>query len=230
MAAYWVDGGNVVIPAILIVVVVAAYGVHTRVSPVALTVNLIVVFYAAALIILSFFPFPLPPYGTDMYVGRSIVEAPALWVNAVPFATITSSLARGPGWPALRVVLGNLIAYLPLGLLLPVLTARHSWRGSILLGLAISLAIEATQLILSLAMGIPYRAADVDDVLLNVAGVGLGHVAYTSGVGWARIPRSHVKSTSPLARLAAAIVELDSLGNRRHLLETTTREPQPSAE
>ena len=52
---------------------------------------------------------------------------------------------------------------------------RRSWRRAFVLGLAATVAIESTQLGLSLVMGSPYRAADIDDVIVNVAGALLGY-------------------------------------------------------
>ena len=48
-------------------------------------------------------------------------------------------------------------------------------------GLAVSVAIEGTQLGLSLLMGYWYRVADVDDLILNTAGVLLGYGAFRLG-------------------------------------------------
>lgn len=48
----------------------------------------------------------------------------------------------------------------------------------LLAGLAFSVAIELAQLAVSVGLGYAYRVSDIDDVILNVAGVLLGYTAY----------------------------------------------------
>lgn len=69
----------------------------------------------------------------------------------------------------------NIVVFLPVGVLVPLLLTRTSWWRVIGVATAFSLAIEATQLVTArfLAGG---HVADVNDLLFNVAGavVGLG--------------------------------------------------------
>ena len=98
----------------------------------------------------------------------------ALRVNLRPWATIGKALRLGPDSFAFRILVGNLLAFVPLGLLLPAANRRIPWPLVILAGLALSAAIEVTQYGLSLYVGHGYRAADIDDVIVNVAGTILG--------------------------------------------------------
>jgi len=67
---------------------------------------------------------------------------------------------------------GNVMLFFPLGILLALGWTRISfWRGT-LIAIAVSLSIEVLQY-LSSAWG-SYRAADVNDVILNVFGACLG--------------------------------------------------------
>ena len=69
---------------------------------------------------------------------------------------------------------GNVMLFFPLGILLPLLWRRlRFWRG-ILISIALSCSIELIQYFSS-AWG-SYRAADVNDVLLNTLGACLGLV------------------------------------------------------
>jgi len=100
-------------------------------------------------------------------------------VQAMPLATILAALARGLTLGTAVSVGGNLVAFVPLGLLAPMASARWRSAGRVLaLGLGVSLAIESAQLAISLALGDPYRRADVDDLLLNVLGTALGFGLY----------------------------------------------------
>jgi len=93
--------------------------------------------------------------------------------NAVPFLTIGIYLDNldSPFW--VRQLLGNLALLMPLGLLGPVVfPVLRRWWGVLLLALAVSASIEIAQL------WIPDRSADVDDVMVNVAGALLGYLTF----------------------------------------------------
>ena len=136
--------------------------------------------YVVVLIGLLFTPFPFPPW------TRLPEEAlddyrpwPFPWVNIMPFETITGALRYGLDWQPGQVLVGNVLAFVPLGVFLPILwPSRRSLISVVAAGLAISLALEAVQLGLSLLIGAPYRVADVDDVIINVLGVALGYGLY----------------------------------------------------
>jgi heavy metal sensor kinase len=93
--------------------------------------------------------------------------------NYVPFKTILSYLRGYPGWGvALVNLLGNIIPFMPLGFLLPLLYRPISWKGVLGIGGAYSLCIETLQL------GLRVGAFDVDDILLNTLGVMLGYLTF----------------------------------------------------
>ena len=122
--------------------------------------------YLAALIGLTFFPLPLPPYDP----GSGGID-----LNLRPFRTIGPALALGPGSDPFRLLVGNVLAFVPLGLLIPLVRPRHSWRLIAALGLALTLAVETGQLAGSIIIGADYRSADVDDVLVNLVGALVGY-------------------------------------------------------
>jgi len=94
----------------------------------------------------------------------------------------TELLGHGAQWESLRVLLGNILLFVPLGLLLPVAwPASASWRRMVLAGLATGLVIELGQLLLSIAAPFPYRYVETDDVLLNLAGVLIGYSLRAAG-------------------------------------------------
>ena len=110
----------------------------------------------------------------------------AIHGNLIPFKTLAIYLDNLGSWFWIRNALGNVALLLPLGLLGPIALPAldRLWRV-LLLALAVSTAIELTQLL------VPDRSADIDDVLVNVAGALLGYVALTmlrvvSGVDKAR--------------------------------------------
>jgi glycopeptide antibiotics resistance protein len=94
-------------------------------------------------------------------------------VHLVPFQTIAAEIQHG-GWSFLVNVPGNIVAFVPLGLLAPLW--QPLFRGAktiFLLGLLTSLGIEMLQWTFTV------RVVDIDDVLLNVCGAVLGYWLYT---------------------------------------------------
>jgi glycopeptide antibiotics resistance protein len=91
--------------------------------------------------------------------------------------SLTCSLAKLPRESSargfcVRNARGNVLLFFPLGVLIPLIwTHLRFWRG-VLIALALSVSIELVQY-LSSAWG-SYRAADVNDVILNVFGACLG--------------------------------------------------------
>ncbi len=183
--------GAIVIPLLLVLPGILVADHRHQVRYVRRLLHVAVALYIGAIVALAFFPFPVPPWtlrpGLDL--ASDYRGFPYPWVNPVPLATIGSSIGLGLEWPAARFLLGNVGAFVPVGLLLPLLRPRdHSWRRALAIGLVISLAIELAQLGLSLVMGYAYRVADVDDVILNVTGAALGYAGFRVSVLFLRTP------------------------------------------
>ena len=93
--------------------------------------------------------------------------------NLIPFHTLAIYLDNLGSWFWIRNALGNLALLLPVGLLGPIaLPAVDRWWRIALVALLVSTAIELTQLL------VPDRSADIDDVIVNVAGALLGYLAF----------------------------------------------------
>jgi glycopeptide antibiotics resistance protein len=92
--------------------------------------------------------------------------------NLIPFHTLNIYVANLDSSFWIRNALGNLGLLLPVGLLGPIaIPALGRWWRVALVALLLSAGIEVAQLV------IPDRSADIDDVILNVAGALLGCVA-----------------------------------------------------
>ena len=97
-------------------------------------------------------------------------------VNLVPFDTIRRALHPGAG-DQLRIAVLNLFVLFPAGLYLPFLFVRlRSWPALAALAVAGGASIELGQLATSLVVGHLARSIDVDDVILNTAGLAVGLV------------------------------------------------------
>lgn len=111
------------------------------------------------------------PFGRAMDLGDRL--------NLEPMATIDRALELGPRSPSFRLMIGNIAAFVPFGLLLPL--ASRSLRSPITVlafTVALSAAIELGQLAISVWLGFAYRSTDIDDVILNSLGAVIGYVVY----------------------------------------------------
>jgi glycopeptide antibiotics resistance protein len=122
--------------------------------------------YLVVLVALTFFPFD----------GLSGSEPVDLRLQA--FRTINFALRKGFASLEFLVLIGNLAAFVPLGMLIPLVFGRRSLALVLMGGLAVSLAIELGQLALSIVLGFAFRSADIDDVIVNVCGAALGYLLF----------------------------------------------------
>lgn len=78
----------------------------------------------------------------------------------------------------------NVVVFVPLGVLLALLSRRGAWGRAIILAAAASLAIEVTQLVTARTLGAGH-VADVNDLAFNVIGgaIGVGLLALLSRHG-----------------------------------------------
>ena len=118
--------------------------------------------------------------------GRNIVDAHDYWnqvranMNVVPFHTMKlylRVLAENRGQMLIRHAIvnlvGNVVMFIPLGILLPQVhqVLRSTWRFFVMAVILICL-VELIQLF-SLT-----GCCDVDDLILNVFGAGIGFIGY----------------------------------------------------
>lgn len=95
--------------------------------------------------------------------------------NLAPLTSILEMARSQPVDVLAYQVGGNLILLGPLGFLLPALFSRFERLSRTLLaGLVVTLVIEFVQLFTSQLLGFTYKLFDVDDILLNTAGVVFG--------------------------------------------------------
>ena len=90
--------------------------------------------------------------------------------NLVPFKTIIPQLT-GHGNHLINMVnlLGNIIPFMPIGLLAPLVFRSLSWQKALILGVVTGLTFEV--------MEVTFRVGifDVDDVMMNALGVMAGY-------------------------------------------------------
>ncbi len=126
--------------------------------------------------------------------------------NLVPFTTIVPYLFGFKGWIIAGVnLVGNIAPLVPLGFLVVLMYPRTTWKGTLMLGIAASLAIETVQTVLRVGV------FDIDDVILNTFGVMLGYWAFRFLAKWLR-ERSYIKIVVvALILIAAALAAFYSI-------------------
>lgn len=143
-------------------------------------VNLLFV-YLIFVVHLTFFPMNIVLYSFGPYKA-----------NFVPLVK-TIHMIRYINPYVVVNILGNLVLLAPLGIFLPALSARYRrWRVILATGFLVTLGIELSQYFLAV------RVFDIDDLLLNTLGVGIGYALF---VLLAKIPfvsrwlaRSHTQN------------------------------------
>lgn len=105
--------------------------------------------------------------------------------NLVPFKTISRYAAGEQGWFIAGLNLfGNILPFVPIGLLVGAANRTLNWQGALALAVAVGCAIEGAQLILRVGV------FDIDDVILNAAGVMAGYGLAAAGRSIASRARS----------------------------------------
>ena len=84
-------------------------------------------------------------------------------INLIPFASILD-YALGASRLAFGNVVGNILAFLPLGACLPLLRSSPRIAPNLLVVIGVSVAVEIVQGVFALG------ASDIDDVILNSTG------------------------------------------------------------
>ena len=142
----------VVLPLALLAVCVAVWRMRRDARLLLAALALIV--YLAALVATTLFPLVIAP------------ELAGLRVYLVPFGALEPS------------VFLNLLLTVPLGFLLPLALPRRRAGTAIVAGLAIVVGIELVQFVTSLVWG-SSRVADINDVIVNTAGLLIGVLLVT---------------------------------------------------
>ncbi len=90
--------------------------------------------------------------------------------NFVPFKTIVPLLnGRGNQLIAMVNLFGNIIPFMPIGLLAPLVVRSISWQKVLVLGVVTGLTFEVMEVVFRVGI------FDIDDVILNAFGVMIGY-------------------------------------------------------
>lgn len=99
--------------------------------------------------------------------------------NFIPFGTISEILLRNSDFKTgFLNIGGNIIMCIPFGVALPFMVKTKKRFYYVIYALALPIAIEFSQFIISISLNSFYRTIDIDDVILNFIGVIIGYGIY----------------------------------------------------
>ncbi len=191
----YIDDLAVFVAALGIGMVLVVHGWLTGARKRTIISRLFGVVYASWVVSMTLLPIHLGPFGSgaglDPYWRNS--------VNLVPGETIELYLNSSLGRVAWQNLIGNLLLLVPFGALGPLAWRKlDRWGRVIGAGLGISVSIEILQFAKRFFdMTGMTRSVDIDDVLLNTAGVAIGYLGYRTVRGIGRLFR-RVKPTEDL--------------------------------
>lgn len=123
--------------------------------------------YIIAVIAIVFFPIELFLVNVKQSFPLS------MYFNLVPFKTILITLDTNIIQP-----IGNFLLLLPLGIYIPLLKDKVKFSQILKYGLLTTFTIEIIQVLTSIALGVPERIFDVDDLILNTTGAIIGYILF----------------------------------------------------
>lgn len=126
--------------------------------------------FAYIIMVLGVGLFPIQNYPLENPPGQ----------NFIPFKTIVELVTTLPAWIATKQIVGNMLMFLPFGLLMPFYFSRHKFLKLLGTSALFSILIESLQFTIGvLFVGSQYRVVDIDDVILNVVGAIIGFALYS---------------------------------------------------
>ncbi len=103
-------------------------------------------------------------------------------IHWVPFESagnmLHNSIAANNYKEFLRIVGGNFIMLIPLGILVPLINPRFRLGRMIAVAILVPVGIEGLQLLNNILMGAVIRSVEMEDVVLNAAGCIIGYLIF----------------------------------------------------
>lgn len=136
---------------------------------------LIFLFFVYIVNLVSITLFPLPIQKEEI---EYMVKCHFLKNNFVPFKSIIE-LIKDPRTASFRQVFGNIVLFIPMGFLVPLLFNKMSTlRKVVLVGFISSFTVEFLQFLISFIIGATYKITDIDDIILNTIGTIIGFILF----------------------------------------------------
>jgi glycopeptide antibiotics resistance protein len=142
-------------------------------------VGFLFVIYLSMVIAVTLFPIVIGAYSNaNITYSINLIPLKAIINNVSNIGVAYGGDAAFMIGLILKNVGGNILLFMPLGFLAPILWRKlKRFKHIIILGLIVSISIELLQLLQTLAGGWG-RATDIDDVICNVLGAIIGYFIY----------------------------------------------------
>ena len=131
-------------------------------------------FWVYLLIVVDVTIFPVPLPDSEMFLTKQQITFVLSHINFVPFKYLSDRYVNPH--IVFREIFQNVLLTIPFGFGISFI-AQFKARDYLWLAIAVGLAIEIAQLVISLGVGV-YRTVDITDVLLNATGVLLGYLFF----------------------------------------------------
>lgn len=165
-----ISSGYVFLTGLIAAAVYTAAALLLKVKAKRVIITALFIAYLTAVAAVTLFPVPVDE--KVEYYGE------VTWYNFVPFRTIAGQLSSGFNTTAAVQIIGNVLLAVPFGVFVRILIVRQTPVKLLLLAAAFPAAVELAQLLTGLALNNMYRNVDIDDFILNFAGVCLGYALY----------------------------------------------------
>lgn len=93
-------------------------------------------------------------------------------LNLIPLIEIIAVYKYGTTWAFIYNFIGNIVWFMPLGIMLPILKDNLNLIKTVIVGFLVSLSIEIMQYVFNTGL------CDVDDIIINALGTALGYLVY----------------------------------------------------
>jgi glycopeptide antibiotics resistance protein len=102
-----------------------------------------------------------------------------LWAPFVSASSLWKNACVSGNWVEfLRLVGGNLLVFLPLGILVPIVNPHFRFGKMLLLAILVPVCIEAMQLAGNILAATQLRTVETEDVILNALGCIVGYLLF----------------------------------------------------
>ncbi len=108
-------------------------------------------------------------WALNSIIWTPFVSARNLWQNASVSGNWTEFC---------RLICGNILVFLPLGILVPLINPNFRFGRMLLLAILVPVCIEALQLVGNILAGNVIRTVETEDVILNAVGCLIGYLLY----------------------------------------------------
>ena len=135
-------------------------------------ITITIVYFLAVIYLTFLIREPTPTYRYSLRLFNAASRS--LEFGGVLISGLLSGNIKTVGWSSLKGIVLNILLFIPFGYLIPAVWPKKKWSWSkiMLLGLAASFCVEIVQLVTRLGF------ADVDDLMNNSIGSGLGYLLY----------------------------------------------------